>query len=514
MALFIVVLLNINSYAAVSANDGSAFVTKAEFDALVNTFNEQMDTYQSGLNAKIDGAISNYLAGLSSVTQSKVSILTPNWSRVTAVNGVEDPTFTIPNLNILLAGGIKGYFSWSSASSDQKNYTLRFSSRYTYSNNNNNKRALVTCSKSEANQTASDVKFYWAGVTNQYKESWAINGSFNETATTDLYGVESQSGTKSFKLQNGININLSDGYQGSLETLASITTPIISYVFAGSNTNTLTFSNKSVSTVCTIDAGTPDSLFEHIIQYAGAASWCLSVPTFTKTFRTHSSSSITSNIMSSVSKDATGSVTCFAGPMTDPSQGSSTNTSFTHETKDAKKYPSIGMLKSNRSASAIYQTADSIPYEYKTTKGELKDVKLNVGFPLLAAPKDAEIKWSPRFTTCKAWDATNKKWIDGTATRVKLLFSVGEFSDKIASTNLIAADSPLGKTTDGGVLCNICKVSSDQATEVTFKMPKDGIVYAKWVPNTSNYTTTNWTQPIDLTQSNTYTQLIDNYIYK
>ena len=68
LALFIVVLLNINSYAAVSANDGSAFVTKAEFDALVNTFNEQMDTYQSGLNAKIDGAISNYLAGLSSVT--------------------------------------------------------------------------------------------------------------------------------------------------------------------------------------------------------------------------------------------------------------------------------------------------------------------------------------------------------------------------------------------------------------------------------------------------------------
>ena len=68
MALFIVVLLNINSYAAVGANDGSAFVTKAEFDALVNTFNEQMDTYQSGLNAKIDGAIANYLAGLSSVT--------------------------------------------------------------------------------------------------------------------------------------------------------------------------------------------------------------------------------------------------------------------------------------------------------------------------------------------------------------------------------------------------------------------------------------------------------------
>ena len=68
LALFIIALLNINSYAAVSANDGSAFVTKAEFDALVNTFNEQMDAYQAGLNSKIDGAIANYLAGLSSQT--------------------------------------------------------------------------------------------------------------------------------------------------------------------------------------------------------------------------------------------------------------------------------------------------------------------------------------------------------------------------------------------------------------------------------------------------------------
>ena len=65
-AFFVVILLNINSYAAVGANDGSAFVTKAEFDALVNTFNEQMDTYQSSIVSKIDGAIANYLAGLSS----------------------------------------------------------------------------------------------------------------------------------------------------------------------------------------------------------------------------------------------------------------------------------------------------------------------------------------------------------------------------------------------------------------------------------------------------------------
>ena len=95
LALFIVVLLNINSYAAVGANDGSAFVTKAEFDALVNTFNDQMDTYQSGLNTKIDGAIANYLAGLSSLTQQKVTPIINDakgvWSATTTANsGTKD----------------------------------------------------------------------------------------------------------------------------------------------------------------------------------------------------------------------------------------------------------------------------------------------------------------------------------------------------------------------------------------------------------------------------------------
>ena len=69
LALFIVVLLNINTYATANSNDGSQFITKAEFDALTENFNKLMDSYQSGLNAKIDNAISNYIAGLSTVSK-------------------------------------------------------------------------------------------------------------------------------------------------------------------------------------------------------------------------------------------------------------------------------------------------------------------------------------------------------------------------------------------------------------------------------------------------------------
>ena len=40
----------------VSDNDGSAFITKAEFDNMLETYNKNIDAYNSGLNAKIDSA--------------------------------------------------------------------------------------------------------------------------------------------------------------------------------------------------------------------------------------------------------------------------------------------------------------------------------------------------------------------------------------------------------------------------------------------------------------------------
>ena len=59
-------LLSINNFAAVvSDNDGSAFITKAEFDNLKNDFQSQLDSYNSNIDSKIDAAIASYLAGVS-----------------------------------------------------------------------------------------------------------------------------------------------------------------------------------------------------------------------------------------------------------------------------------------------------------------------------------------------------------------------------------------------------------------------------------------------------------------
>ena len=64
-ALFLVLLFSIESFAAiVSDNDGSAFITKAEFDSLKNDFQTQIDNYNTSIDSKIDGAIAAYLAGI------------------------------------------------------------------------------------------------------------------------------------------------------------------------------------------------------------------------------------------------------------------------------------------------------------------------------------------------------------------------------------------------------------------------------------------------------------------
>ena len=59
------IILTFNVYSAiVSDNDGSAFVTKSEFEALKENFKNQVDNYNQSIDGKIDGAIASYLAGL------------------------------------------------------------------------------------------------------------------------------------------------------------------------------------------------------------------------------------------------------------------------------------------------------------------------------------------------------------------------------------------------------------------------------------------------------------------
>ena len=80
LSLTLVLVLCTENFAAiVSDNDGSAFITKAEFDSLKNDFQSQIDQYNTSIDSKIDGAIASYLAG---IRVSKTTELTNNLNKL------------------------------------------------------------------------------------------------------------------------------------------------------------------------------------------------------------------------------------------------------------------------------------------------------------------------------------------------------------------------------------------------------------------------------------------------
>ena len=88
-ALFLVLLFSIESFAAiVSDNDGSAFITKAEFDSLKNDFQAQIDNYNTSIDSKIDGAIAAYLAGIRVAKVTEESSIV-NTIKESSVNGIK-----------------------------------------------------------------------------------------------------------------------------------------------------------------------------------------------------------------------------------------------------------------------------------------------------------------------------------------------------------------------------------------------------------------------------------------
>lgn len=70
ISLIMVFVMSYNAFAvALSDNDGSAFITKSEFDSLKTNFQMQLDSYNTNIDNKIDNAIASYLAGIKTIKE-------------------------------------------------------------------------------------------------------------------------------------------------------------------------------------------------------------------------------------------------------------------------------------------------------------------------------------------------------------------------------------------------------------------------------------------------------------
>ena len=89
LAWVLIVLMSIESFSAVvSSDDGSAFVTKAQFEDLKSNFEKQIANYNASLDEKIDGAISNYINGRNVVKKTNMKPLVKNYKDIIWKNDI------------------------------------------------------------------------------------------------------------------------------------------------------------------------------------------------------------------------------------------------------------------------------------------------------------------------------------------------------------------------------------------------------------------------------------------
>ena len=79
----LLLIICMNSFAAVvSDNDGTAFITKAEFDSLKNSFQTELDEYNSRIDNKMDDAISGYLSGVKASKLTEIKPIVSNYADI------------------------------------------------------------------------------------------------------------------------------------------------------------------------------------------------------------------------------------------------------------------------------------------------------------------------------------------------------------------------------------------------------------------------------------------------
>lgn len=211
--------------AAVSDNDGSAFITKAEFDSLKNNFQSQIDQYNTSIDAKIDNAISSYLSGIKQEIVSKLNTAFvldgDNDAKIIFVgktnnfNNMENELYTKDSIFEIFAGTYQ-----TTAYYIQDTYdTFCFQSSYEQGNANNyllvldKNEGTVLSTKKNATMNASRVYvayttthaqngIFWDSITQTLDTPTAItdqNSAFIDATDAQGYGVQRLNSTAVYK---------------------------------------------------------------------------------------------------------------------------------------------------------------------------------------------------------------------------------------------------------------------------------------------------------------------------
>lgn len=479
----------------------------------------QLDNYEVSLDNKIDGGIASYLAGLQIVPRQKLSILTKEWNYVVALNGSISNTYDYPDVIGTIAICQRYLEGYSTPSELHNTVTMkgtvgapawykqvygfgRFSYAYT---NINSTRNLVN--NVEIGSTLDKSNMVWAGRANKAKESWTL--SIVRRFSSNPSGMQTFANNV-FRIAEMLNL-VRTGYISSwTDTSNPVWKPGVRWQSASGGWYNWGYGTTyAVSSIPEIEYlkdndGNVKS-YEHIITHKSTDSWELCAENVTRyislsskdtrrtdTWVTKTTQSGTWNGCEySFQKHATATsnIKYLAICMDKGVQWSDETISGG---TNKKQIPVLGLIGTSTSGSIYQFGKDDIVDE---DGNKLDRRKLNEGLPVMKVKYGETVEWNPVFKNIK---------IDGVGTinEAKLILSYVPFTERGVSTDYVKMD---------GITKGEWITTSGKTAKVSFKAEKDGVIYAKWVPNYNNTATidgtTYWEATLDLEKCNTYTSV-------
>ena len=549
LLLLILALTQLTTYAAiVSDNDGSAFVTKAEFEGLKKSFSEQVDNYNTSIDNKIDGAIAGYLAGLVS-KKTIVDLPYADWEKVTSLNYALENDYWYPNVSLTVAHLAGMMYDLEITTNPirfgYENWWAFAQLLYDRPSTRHSKRLL--CDAGNESNSYPDY-IIWGGLAKDYIDNISLSRTYHCGAHGNhegyLWGSMSDNMTICYatRIKNGYFPNLvtettnvwepktfwigsdgnhklypknNGGYNGTGTGYREVTN-----IFSKSNTTSIVLN----------EVDDEKTTYDHIINYSNNSYDYFSDIDWLKTFTTITDNTLTretqlqelnrfgmySNLEfwnqnhlartnetdPRIEQDYSGIRVHDAQNLFDIVSGDGwsgrENTNATwiwgdYNLTDNTTIVSVGLIPKNYDGKHIYQTSKKFSQTVDNLQINAELLNLYNGFIVLAAKQDDYIEWNPVF---------KDTYSNGTATDFELNVQLaiepfGEGNTVTSNDKYILLD---GQTTAAPI------TTTDKKCSIKFTMPTNGVVYMKWWPSSTTIQSTNWEATLDLTQCGTYSR--------
>lgn len=508
LCLVFAFLFSINSFAAVVGdNDGSAFITKAEFDSLKNDFQAQIDSYNTNIDSKIDAAIASYLAGVKIEVATSLNTVLKDWDSITMRNYEIANAYNVPatNFNMTYYGtghGTTSYERWPSA------YGLAAVGTSGPAESQLKAVGLKSGRESDYNDLSKN-SFYWTGLINDYEENIAMS----KLGYNDYQDVANASQNIELRIFDIVKLDsIDNAYYASVDDFwDTIWNPLIQGHWYASSTSggaeqikdwSPTWAGGFFKWASKYKTDKITNKYEltwkDINQNVINPDWKNCFYTFTDNNKSSkdivdamtinkAGTWIKGNSDTRIPNSASGTKTKTGWEAADehtawnrvyleshynPSQLSASVYDWTRGATSGGQYdiPTLGGL-GPISSSEIYLQKDNLKYTFKNTEYTKDITTMNDGFPLLYAKKDAKLTWESVFSEVKGSSAVEANG------EVKIILSYGQFGDESASiaNKYVQKDGTMGNTA-------YAWTTKDKTIKISWTMQEDGWIYAKWFP--------------------------------